>query len=471
MRKAKMIFTVGPSCSEPAILHKLMLAGMDAARLNFSHGTASQHRQMYGRLRSLARRLRKPLAILQDIQGPRVRLGRLAGERVQIRSGASFILTTRSITGDSLRASVQYNQLHREVNKGDRILLADGSIQLRVVEVDGRDILTRVLSGGELNSHQGLNLPGVDISAPAVTDKDRKDLRLGVRLGVDMVAVSFVRRPEDVIQVKRIIKKAGGDAEVVAKIEHPQALEHLDDILDACDGIMVARGDLGVEMPPERVPAIQKSLITRANQRGKLAIVATQMLESMRRNPRPTRAEASDVANAVFDGADALMLSGETANGEYPVEAAQMMARIITEAEKSPALMNPTSNRPLQDPALFPNAVCNAAVVAARDIDARLIVAFTESGSTARLLSDYRPQARIVALTPHLRTYNRLNVLWGVEPIKVPKVRSTDAMLRQVNQTLLQLGYARPGDGVVIASGVPIGQPGSTNLLKLHRVA
>lgn len=471
MRKTKMIFTMGPSCRDPAILHKLMLAGMDVARLNFSHGSSAEHRQTCGHLRSLARRLRKPLAIMQDIQGPRLRLGRLAGERVSIRSGASFVLTTRSITGDSLHASVQYNQLHREVRKGTRILLADGAIQLRVTEVDGRDIITRVLNGGELSSHQGLNLPGVDISAAATTDKDKRDLRLGTRLGVDLVAVSFVRRPEDVVQVKRIIKKAGGDAEVVAKIEHPRALEHLNDIIEVSDGIMVARGDLGVELPPEQVPAIQKSAIARANRRGKLVIVATQMLESMRHNSRPTRAEASDVANAVFDGADALMLSGETAAGEYPVEAAQMMARIITEAEKSPALMNPTPSQPLKDPALFPNALCNAAVLAAQDIDAQLIVAFTESGNTARLLSDYRPRARIVALTPHQRTYNRLNILWGVEPIRVRKVRSTDAMLRQVNQTLLQLGYARPGDGVVIASGVPVGQPGSTNLLKLHRIS
>ncbi len=471
MRKAKIVCTIGPASSSEDLLKKLVLAGMDVARLNFSHGDHDSHKRLHRQLRKLSRATNRPLAILQDVQGPRIRLGKFKTGKALIQTGASYVLTTRKITGDETRAAVQYTNLHKDVQKGDRVLIADGTIQLRVQDVEGQDILTKVVVGGTLKDHKGINLPGVRLSTPAVTDKDKRDIRLGLELGMDVVAISFVRSPEDVLQVRRMVRKAKSACQVIAKIEHPDAVDCLDDILDVCDGIMVARGDLGVELPPEKVPAIQKSAIHRANARGKLVIVATQMLESMIRNPRPTRAEASDVANAVFDGADAMMLSGETAAGAYPVEALQMMVRIISEAEKSPAFRSAPRPRLLKDPAKFTNAISNATVVSSEDIGARLIIAFTESGNTARLISDYRPKARIIALTPHLETYNRLAVFWGVEPVKVPAVKSTDAMLRQVNKTLVERGFAHVGEELVITSGVPLGQKGSTNMLKLHRVS
>ena len=471
MRKAKIVCTIGPSSFSEDILKKMILAGMDVARLNFSHGDHATHTRTHGMLRKLGKTCKRPLAILQDVQGPRIRLGLFKGGKAHLQTGESFILTTAKAKGDELRASVQYTNLHKDVHTGDRILIADGTIQLRVVEVEGKEILTKVVVGGTVKDNKGINLPGVRISSPAVTQKDKRDIQLGLKLGMDVVAISFVRSPDDVLQVRRMVRKAKSSCQVIAKIEHPDAVDNLDDILDVCDGIMVARGDLGVELPPEKVPAIQKSAIHRANARGKLVIVATQMLESMIRSPRPTRAEASDVANAVFDGSDALMLSGETAAGAYPVESLQMMVRIIAEAEKSPALTNAPRPRLLKDPAKFTNAISNATVVASEDIAARSIVAFTESGNTARLISDYRPQARIIALTPHIATYNQMAIFWGVEPVKVPAVRSTDAMLHQVNQTLVERGFARTGEELVITSGVPLGQPGSTNMMKLHRVS
>ncbi len=470
MRKAKIVCTIGPASSSEENIKKMILAGMDVARLNFSHGDHASHRRMHARLRKIAKASNRPLAILQDVQGPRIRLGEFAGGKAKIQTGDTFTLTTRKILGDETKASVQYSKLHKDVKKGDKLLISDGTIQLRVQDVEDKEIFTKVVIGGTLKDHKGINLPGVNISSPSVTEKDRRDIKLGLELGMDAVAISFVRTPDDVVMVKRMLRRAKSRCEVIAKIEHPDAVDNLDDILDVCDGIMVARGDLGVELPPEKVPAIQKSAILKANARGKLVIVATQMLESMIFNPRPTRAEASDVANAVFDGADAMMLSGETAAGAYPLEALQMMVRIITEAEKSPAFRNAPRPKLLADPSAFTNAISNATVVAAEDIGTRIIVAFTESGNTARLISDYRPRPRIVALTPHMETYNRMAMLWGVEPVKVPAVRSTDAMLRQANRTLLERGFASTGEELVLTSGVPLGQPGSTNMLKLHKI-
>ncbi len=470
MRKAKTVCTIGPASSSEEIVKKMVLGGMDVARLNFSHGTHKSHSRLHAMLRRLSKAAGRPLAILQDVQGPRIRLGKFQTGQVLLHTGGSFILTTRSIVGDDFHAAVQYNHFHKDVKKGDRVLIADGTIQLRVTDVEGRDVITKVVAGGVIRDHKGINLPGVNISSASVTEKDKKDIRLGLKLGMDLVAISFVRKPDDVLQVRRMIRKAKGNSRILAKIEHPDAVDNLDDILDVCDGIMVARGDLGVELPPEKVPAIQKTAIARANARGKLVIVATQMLESMISSPRPTRAEASDVANAVFDGADALMLSGETAAGAYPLEALQMMVRVIGEAEKSAAFQSIPAPRLIKDHAVFPNAISKATVVAAEDTGSRLIVAFTESGNTARLISDYRPNARIIAMTPHEDTYHVLAIYWGVEPIKVPSVRSTDAMLRLANRILIERGFARTGEAVVITSGVPIGQPGSTNMIKLHRI-
>jgi pyruvate kinase len=470
MRKAKIVCTIGPASSSEKMLKKMIMGGMDVARLNFSHGTHKSHTQLHARIRKLASAAKRPVAILQDVQGPRIRLGAFVNGKTVLQAGDTFVLTSRPIKGDDYRASVQYSNFHKDVKKSDRVLIADGTIQLKVTEVEGKDVVTKVIVGGTVKDHKGINLPGVRISSASVTEKDKKDIRLGLKLGMDLVAISFVRTPDDVLQVRRMIRKAKGASQILAKIEHPDAVKNLDDILDVCDGIMVARGDLGVELPPEKVPAIQKSAISQANALGKIVVVATQMLESMIYSPRPTRAEASDVANAVFDGSDALMLSGETASGNYPLEALQMMVRVINEAERSPAFQSVIGHDLIKDRALFPNAISKATVVAAEDTGSALIVAFTESGNTATLISDYRPQARIIAMTPHMATYNRLATYWGVEPIKVPAVRSTDAMLRQANHILVERGFARPGDIVVISSGVPIGQPGSTNMLKLHRI-
>lgn len=470
MRKAKIICTIGPSSSTEEIMKKMVLDGMDVARLNFSHGTHASHARLHASLRKIAGACNRPLAILQDVQGPRIRLGQFQGGAARLHNGESFVLTTKKILGNDVRASVQYPHLTKDVKKGDRVLIADGTIQLRVNDVEKDEVITKVVVGGTIRDHNGINLPGVRLSEASVTEKDKKDIRLGLKLGMDIVAVSFVRSPEDVLTVRRMIRKAKKKSLVLAKIEHPDAVKRLDEILDVCDGIMVARGDLGVELSLEKVPAIQKSAISHANARGKIVVVATQMLDSMINRPRPTRAEASDVANAVFDGADALMLSGETASGAYPVEALQMMVRIVNQAERSPAFQTATRPRLIIDHALFPNAISKATVAAANDTGAKLIVAFTESGNTARLISDYRPDARIIAMTPHQETYNRLATFWGVEPLRVPAVRSTDAMLRQANRILVERGFTRPGEVVVITSGVPIGVVGSTNMLKLHRI-
>ena len=470
MRKAKIICTIGPSSSTDEIMKKMVLDGMDVARLNFSHGTHAGHKRLHASLRKIAKACNRPLAILQDVQGPRIRLGQFQGGLARLHNGESFVLTTKKIMGNDIRASVQYPHLCKDVKKGDRVLIADGTIQLRVNDVEKDEVITKVVVGGTIRDHNGINLPGVRLSEASVTDKDKKDIRLGLKLGMDIVAISFVRSPEDVLTVRRMIRKAKKKSLVLAKIEHPDAVKRLDEILDVCDGIMVARGDLGVELSLEKVPAIQKSAISHANARGKIVVVATQMLDSMIQRPRPTRAEASDVANAVFDGADALMLSGETASGAYPVEALQMMVRIVNQAERSPAFQAATRPRLIKDHAVFPNAISKATVASANDTGAKLIVAFTESGNTARLISDYRPDARIIAMTPHQETYNRLAIYWGVEPLRVPAVRSTDAMLRQANRILVERGFTRPGEVVVITSGVPIGVVGSTNMLKLHRI-
>jgi pyruvate kinase len=470
MRKAKIICTIGPKSSTEEIMGKMVLDGMDVARLNFSHGTHRSHTQLHSSLRKIAKACNRPLAILQDVQGPRIRLGQFQGGMAHLHNGDSFVLTTAKTMGNGVRASVQYPNLPKDVEKGDRILIADGTVQLRVNNVEKKRIITKVVVGGTIRDHNGINLPGVSLSGASVTEKDKKDIRLGLKLGMDIVAISFVRSPEDVLTVRRMIRKAKKKSLVLAKIEHPDAVKHLDEILDVCDGIMVARGDLGVELPLEQVPAIQKSAISHANARGKIVVVATQMLESMVQNPRPTRAEASDVANAVFDGADALMLSGETASGAYPVETLQMMVRIVNQAERSPAFQAALRPHLIKDHALFPNAISKATVEAAEDTGSRLIVAFTESGNTARLISDYRPNARIIAMTPHQDTYNRLATYWGVEPVRVPAVHSTDAMLKQANRILVERNFARPGEIVVLTSGVPIGVVGSTNMLKLHRI-
>jgi pyruvate kinase len=468
MRRAKIVCTLGPASSSPEKVGELIEAGMDVVRLNFSHGSHEDHAKMMHVVRSEAERRGKPVAILLDLQGPKIRVGRFEKGQVELIPGAEFTITTdASVIGDDHRVSTTYAGITGDVRPGDQILLDDGYLALAVTDVQGHDVKTIVVSGGILKNNKGINLPGVEVSAPAISDKDRADIGWALRMGVDYVALSFVRRPEDVLEAKRLLTADGVHIPVIAKIEKPQALDRLDDIIAASDGTMVARGDLGVELGPEKVPLIQKRLIERTNAQGKIVITATQMLESMMVQPRPSRAEASDVANAVLDGTDALMLSGETASGKYPVETVKTMARIIREIEHS-AYYRQNIEPPALELAVTANAIAHAAVIAAKAMKLKVIACVTESGGVARLISEYRPEANIVALTTSEVTYRRLALVWGVTPVFIEHAATTDELIDRVESVLKQHNLAVTGEHVVITTGVPVGSGQSTNLLKIH---
>jgi pyruvate kinase len=452
------------------MITRLIDAGMDVARLNFSHGTHEEHARRIALLREAARSLDRPLAILQDLQGPKIRTGDLIdGRPVQLHAGERFAITTHEILGTAARVSTTYTALPHDVRPGDRILLSDGLIELRVLAATDDEVQTEVVFGGELREHQGINLPGVNVSAPAMTTKDAADLDFGLSQGVDYVAISFVRRAADIQKVKQHIAAAGKAVPVIAKIEKPEALDDLAAILETADAIMVARGDLGVEMPAEQVPVVQKQLIEAANDAGVPVITATQMLDSMIRNPRPTRAEASDVANAIIDGTDAVMLSGETASGLFPIESVQMMARIAEVAEASGRhgdihqIAN-TSNIALSTVA---NAISAAACAIVHALPVRAIIAFTMSGNSARLVAHLRPIVPILAFTPSESVYHRLNLVWGVTPIISDYVDRLDDLGEQVSKVLLARGFAQPGDTVVMTGGHPIAARGQSNFVKV----
>jgi len=439
---------------------------MDVARLNFSHGSHGDHLNCIQLLRATANKLGKTIAILADLQGPKIRTGALAGGvPVMLRTGQDFTITTRKILGDSTRVSTIFLPLPREVHRGDRILLADGLIELRVESIRLKDVNCRVVNGGALGEHKGINLPGVRLRVPALTPKDKADLKFALRQGVDYIAVSFVRRPEDVLLAKRLIRRAGKETPVIAKLEKPEAIENLQGILRVSDGVMVARGDLGVEMNPERVPVVQKNIIARAREFRRPVITATQMLESMTENPRPTRAEASDVANAIFDGSDAVMLSAETASGKYPVEAVSMMARIIEDAEASiPEFARPASQEKLQVAETVAELVCHAS----RELHMKWIVVFTHSGFTARLISRYRPLVPIAAFSPDAETRRRLALVWGVAPLAIPDLRKVDQLAEISERRLLEEKLVHKGDVIAIVAGTPMGVRGTTNFMKFH---
>ena len=450
------------------MIDRLLRAGMDMARLNFSHGTPEEHASRAAAVRRASVRYKKPVAILADLQGPKIRTGELAGSRpVLLRAGRRFILTTTNVPGTAERVNTTFKALPRAVHKGDRILLDDGEIELRVVGVRGHDVICEVENGGELGEHKGINLPGVKLRVPSLTAKDRKDLAFALTLGVNYVALSFVRSAADVRAAKSAIARRGKDIPVIAKLEKPEAIENLDEILRAADGVMVARGDLGVEMSPEQVPVVQKQIIARARDFLLPVITATQMLDSMTQNPRPTRAEASDVANAIFDGSDALMLSGETAVGRYPVDSVKMMDRIIRVAEANmPQQPKPMSRGELQISEAIAEAVCHAA----EELRMKVIAVFTESGSTARLVSKYRPRVPIVAFTSNQETRRRLSLLWGVLPRTIVDVRDIDQLSEITELRLLEETLVRRGDVIAIVSGTPFGTRGTTNLMRLHRI-
>lgn len=447
-----------------------MHAGMDVARLNFSHGAHEEHARIIEILRRTAADLGKTICILQDLQGPKIRTGKLnARQPVLLKTGAKVTLTTRPVEGTAELISTTFKGLPQEVKPGSGILLSDGRIELRVLSVDGQEIACEVLNGGTLGEHQGINLPGAALSIPALTEKDRKDLDFGIRHGVDIVALSFVRSASDVRTARGIIAAHNSDIPVFAKLEKPQALDQLEAILEAADGVMVARGDLGVEMPPEKVPVIQKHVIRRAAEFRKPVIIATQMLESMIENPRPTRAEASDVANAVFDGTDAVMLSAETASGKYPKEAVCMMAKIVVEAEANLANFTPPRRRRARRTLSISESICDSIAHAAEDLQMAAISVFTETGNTARMLSKFRPRSRIYAFSHIPAVCNRMNLLWGVQPVRREHALHFEEMLATAEQELVRLGKVRAGDVLGIVAGTQMSS-GSTNFMRLHVV-
>ena len=467
-RHSKIVCTIGPATSSAAMIERLIEAGMDVARLNFSHGTHAEHAGRIALLRDAAIKHQKPIAIIADLQGPKIRTGPLVGKTpVELKAGQRFVITTAKLMGDANRVSTTFRPLPREVHRGNRILLSDGLIELRVMQVLGEKVVTEVVNGGVLGEHKGINLPGVQLRVPALTAKDRADLAFALKEGANYVAVSFVRHAEDVVLAKNLIKRAGRDTPVIAKLEKPEAIENLDAILRVADGVMVARGDLGVEMSPERVPVVQKMIIARAREARRPVITATQMLESMTQNPRPTRAEASDVANAIFDGSDAVMLSAETASGKYPVEAVSMMARIIEDAE---ANITDFPRPPMQEKLKVAETVAELVCHASRELHMRLIAVFTHSGFTARLVSRYRPLVPIVAFTPEAETRRRMALIWGVIARGIADVKKVDGLAEIAEQRLLEEKLVKKGDVIGIVAGTPMGIRGTTNFMKFHVV-
>jgi len=462
-RSAKIVCTLGPASNSSEMIEKLMRAGMDVARLNFSHGVHEDHARTIKRLREASARLTKPIGILADLQGPKIRTGLLQNNQpVQLVTGQRFTISIRDLVGTSAGVSTTYKRMARDVSRGDRILLGDGLIELHVLSTNSTEVLTKVVNGGMLGEHKGINLPGVKLKIPAVTPKDHADLVFALEQGANYVAVSFVRSAKDVQQAKKAISAQGHDVPVIAKLEKPEAIDNLDEILRISDAVMVARGDLGVEMSPEKVPVVQKQIIARACEARRPVITATQMLESMTQNPRPTRAEASDVANAVFDGSDALMLSAETASGAYPLEAVQMMDRIIREAEANNAHVLRPSPAQFNIAETASELICHAS----EELHMKVIAVFTETGFTARLVSKHRPRRPIIAFSTIQETRRRLSLNWGVVPRTIGKVTDIEELIRVAEKRLLEEGLVERGDVVGIVAGTPLFVGGTTNFMK-----
>ncbi|RKY04759.1 pyruvate kinase, partial [Candidatus Poribacteria bacterium] len=453
----KIVCTIGPATEDVDTIRRMIDAGMNVARINFSHGTHDEHLRQMEAVREASEKSGVPIAIMQDLCGPRIRVGEIKGS-IELREGQIVTL------GGEI--PVTYPELYRDLKPGDRVMLADGEMVLEVVEVGEEEVKCRVVVGGELTSHKGINLPGVSLSVPSITEKDLEDLEFGLKNGVDWVAISFVRSAEDVRLIKRRIAEAGMDVPVIAKIEKHEALKELDRIIAEADGVMVARGDLGVELPLCDVPILQKEIIRKANDRGKPVITATQMLASMIERPRPTRAEVSDVANAIFDGTDAVMLSGETAIGKHPVEAVEVMAEVAVKAEEAIDYVGMMEARRMSAEPDVPDAIAHAACYIALDISAKAIICCTRSGATARLVSKYRPGIPIIAVTPDERVLRRLTLFWGVHPFLIEEISSTDRLIARAKEVALSSGFLSKGDRVVIVAGLPTDRPGTTNAIK-----
>jgi pyruvate kinase len=469
MTNTKIIATLGPATSSAGMIRQLIEAGVDVFRLNASHGTPEWRSEMVRLVRQESASAAFPVGILLDLQGPKIRLGKFEGGSALLEEGADFVITTEEIEGDSTAASTTYKDFARDVKPGDRVLLADGALELRVLEADGVKARCRVVRGGVISDKKGINLPGAQLSTPSLTRKDMEILQAGLEDGIDLVALSFVRRSSDILRLRLFLEEKGANIPIVAKIEKPEAVENLKDILAETDGVMVARGDLGVECPMEKVPFIQKSIIEQARRAGKFVITATQMLESMIENPFPTRAEVSDVANAIYDGTDAVMLSGETSVGKHPVEAVRVMDRTAHEAELSLGRLG-FRELPRRDSVTHAEIVADAAFHAARLAGAQAIVVFSASGTSARLVARYRPPVPIYTFTPSSTAARALSVVYGVHAIPQPHVSSTDEMMALMDRVLLERGLVKPRDAVVFVAGQPIGRPGTTNMMKLHRV-
>ena len=469
MKKTKMVCTLGPASDSKEILTKMIQGGLNVARLNFSHGSHEEHAGRIQRIKEVRKELNIPVALMLDTKGPEIRTGDLKEGKVTLETGKKIVLTSEQIEGDADRVSVSYEGLPDDLSVGNKILIDDGLIELNVDRIDGTEIYCSIDNGGVLGSKKSVNIPNVEINLPGLAPKDESDLIFGIKQKVDFVAASFVRKPQDVIAIRKVLENnGGGNIQIISKIENREGVEKIDRILAVSDGIMVARGDLGVEIPAEEVPLVQKSIIKKCNLLGKPVITATQMLDSMIRNPRPTRAEVGDVANAVFDGTDAVMLSGETAAGAYPVQAVETMANIVEKTERSEEYIN--RQKPEHGELTITNAVSEAAVQIAANLDATAIIAATSSGHTPRMLSKYRPECTILAVSDKVSTVRRLTLSWGVYCMYMTELRDTDSMVHDSVQAAVELGVVKIGDLAVVAAGVPLGVQGNTNMIKVHTV-
>lgn len=471
MRKTKIVCTIGPSSESLDNIKKLITAGMNVARLNFSHGDFEEHGARITTIREASAELGKSIAILLDTKGPEIRTGKLKEEPIELVQDELITLTTEEILGDKDRLSITYSDLPGDVEVGSTILIDDGLIGLTVVDIQGTEIKCRIVNGGTIKSKKGVNVPGVNISLPGITEKDANDIVFGIEQGVDFIAASFVRKASDVLEIRQLLESHNAShIQIISKIENQQGVDNLDEILEVSDGLMVARGDLGVEIPAEDVPLAQKRMIEKCNRVGKPVITATQMLDSMQRNPRPTRAEASDVANAIFDGTDAIMLSGETAAGKYPVDSVLTMSRIAEKAESALEYREIFIKQSNAQQTTVTEAISQSVANSALELDAKAIITSTETGYTARMVSKYRPKAPIIAVTTEDKTMRRLALNWGVTPVKGIVASSTDEMFDKAMKGGIDSGIVKEGDLVVITAGIPLGRSGSTNLIKIGQV-
>ncbi len=470
MRKTKIICTIGPASESEERLRELMLAGMNVARFNFSHGTHEEQKAKYERVLKVRKELGLPVATMLDTKGPEIRLRDFEGGKVELRAGETFTLTTEEIMGTAQRATISYKNLKNDISVGTTLLIDDGLIELEVEKISGEDIICRVINGGFVSNHKGVNVPGAILSMPYISDADMEDILFGIKEGYELIAASFVRSKEDIYELRKILQEHGSDMKIIAKIENMQGIENLEEILEASDGVMVARGDMGVEIPMEEVPVLQKKMIKMANAQGKHVITATQMLESMINHPRPTRAEATDIANAIYDGTTAIMLSGESAAGKYPVEAVKTMARIAESAEKDIDYRSRMRRNDEGDKSEITNAIAYATCSAAMDLNAAAIITVTMSGYTAEAISRFKPSCPIIGCAVNERVCDQLNLLWGVNPLLIKKEESSEELFADAVIAAKEAGYVNTGDIVVITAGVPLGITGTTNMIHVVEV-